>query len=561
MANVRIAMSKKGALIAIIVLVLLLGGGGGYLLWRVNQKDTVAPTDSDASGGTCSFSPMVYYLRDGTEKTCTSSPVPSPEKPLKPGGFSRCLYEGNTQCGDVECGSVCLKCPNAEEACRNIDNPAPLPQYTLTYTAEGGRITGTATQTVKKGQNGTPVTAVPDNTTTHEFEKWSDESITNPRTDVNVQKNISVKATFKKKTDPLTSFTLKYIAGTGGTLKYTSPESGKTDISQPEIVQRVMKGGDAKGITAVPDSGYEFVTWSDMRGVTGVVSPVRQDKNVQRDITATAEFRKQGTPGEKVTLTYKAGPGGTIEGTTTQTVNKGGGGTEVIAKALKDYKFDKWTESPTGLTSVVIGESIPPDRAKSRRVDMKVQGNVTITASFKISCGDGVCDDWETMSSCPGDCEGCGDGKCVPPESVATCPRDCIPTCGEGICSHGETPETCPEDCPATCGDGICSEGESPYSCPLDCPSVCGDGMCTGGEDGSNCPADCGASGSVPDTGLFDETENILIMGGILLVLGIGWTWLSTLPKKAYTSISKASSEYHTYVRESRRNKLERRIK
>lgn len=42
-------LSKKNKIIAIIIIFLVLGGTGGYLLWRVNQENTVAPTDSDAS--------------------------------------------------------------------------------------------------------------------------------------------------------------------------------------------------------------------------------------------------------------------------------------------------------------------------------------------------------------------------------------------------------------------------------------------------------------------------------------------------------------------------------
>ena len=39
---------KKTMIIVLLVLFILVGGGGGYLLWRVNQEETVAPTDSDA---------------------------------------------------------------------------------------------------------------------------------------------------------------------------------------------------------------------------------------------------------------------------------------------------------------------------------------------------------------------------------------------------------------------------------------------------------------------------------------------------------------------------------
>ncbi len=119
-------------------------------------------------------------------------------------------------------------------------------------------------------------------------------------------------------------------------------------------------------------------------------------------------------------------------------------------------------------------------------------------------------------------------------------------------------------EAPVTCGDGICSEGENPLNCPADCPSVCGDGICSSGENSQNCPVDCG-SGKVPDTAIFDDTKDTIIFGMAILLVGMAWTWISTLPKKAYNKISgditeaKLTREKNT--RESRRNRLERRIK
>lgn len=48
----------------------------------------------------------------------------------------------------------------------------------------------------------------------------------------------------------------------------------------------------------------------------------------------------------------------------------------------------------------------------------------------QAACGNGVCDDWESPSACPGDCPPvCGDGECTRPEEGAdTCPEDCA-TC------------------------------------------------------------------------------------------------------------------------------------
>ena len=67
--------------------------------------------------------------------------------------------------------------------------------YTLTYTAgPHGTISGTSPQTVNYGDNGSPVTAVPDSG--YSFVNWSDDSTQNPRTDMNVMMDISVTANF-----------------------------------------------------------------------------------------------------------------------------------------------------------------------------------------------------------------------------------------------------------------------------------------------------------------------------------------------------------------------------
>lgn len=49
MANMKFSGSRKTAVILLLILFLVVGGTGSYLLWRVNQQKTVAPTDSEAS--------------------------------------------------------------------------------------------------------------------------------------------------------------------------------------------------------------------------------------------------------------------------------------------------------------------------------------------------------------------------------------------------------------------------------------------------------------------------------------------------------------------------------
>jgi PKD repeat protein len=71
--------------------------------------------------------------------------------------------------------------------------------YTLEYQeGDGGMVSGTRLQTVDCGEDGTTVTAVPDED--YEFEDWSDGSTDNPRRDLNVMADITATAHFRRKT-------------------------------------------------------------------------------------------------------------------------------------------------------------------------------------------------------------------------------------------------------------------------------------------------------------------------------------------------------------------------
>ena len=120
--------------------------------------------------------------------------------------------------------------------------------YTLTYTAgANGSITGTSPQTIDQGADGSEVTAVADSG--YHFTGWSDGVLTATRTDLNVQADISVTASFA--VNPLPTYTLTYTAGDNGSITGTSP-------------QTVDQGADGSEVTAVPNEGYHFVNWSDL---------------------------------------------------------------------------------------------------------------------------------------------------------------------------------------------------------------------------------------------------------------------------------------------------------
>ncbi len=184
------------------------------------------------------------------------------------------------------------------------------------------------------------MTAVAD--TGYHFVKWSDDSTANPRTDTNVTANVDVTATFA-----IDTYTLTYNVGTGGHLTGVTP-------------QTVNHGADGTAVTAVADTGYHFVKWSD-----DVMTASRTDTNITDDLTVTAEFAH-----DTFTLDYAAGDNGHLTGAAHQTdVVYGTSGTAVTAVADAGYHFVKWSDDSTA----------------NPRTDTNVTANVDVTASFAIN--------------------------------------------------------------------------------------------------------------------------------------------------------------------------------
>jgi formylglycine-generating enzyme required for sulfatase activity len=211
----------------------------------------------------------------------------------------------------------------------------PTPEFTVNYTAgENGSITGTSPQIVDPGQSTAQVTAVPANG--FGFVEWSDGRTDNPRTDINVREDISVTAAFA------TAVTLNYVAGPNGTLEgdleqvvgsgasgttvsavpgdgfiFLNWSDGSTDNPRVDenatadltvtanfveaisleyfagpngtltgaTSQMVALSGSGTEVSAVPESGFVFVDWSD-----GRTDNPRIDSDVETDVSVTANF-------------------------------------------------------------------------------------------------------------------------------------------------------------------------------------------------------------------------------------------------------------------------------
>ena len=218
-------------------------------------------------------------------------------------------------------------------------------QYTLTYTAgNNGAVSGTAQQQVNHGESGSAVTAIPD--TGYNFVQWGDGSTANPRTDTNVTGNIAVTAVFSLPAQ----YVLHYTAGSCGTL-------------QGQAEQSVPGGNSGTAVTAVANTGWHFLQWSD----ASTTNP-RTDTNVQAHLSVTALFAP-----DQYTLNYASEANGCIWGPVAQNVNHGATGALVVALPNEGYRFDAWSDSWTNPAG---------PQANAFRKDANVTANVNVTAAF-----------------------------------------------------------------------------------------------------------------------------------------------------------------------------------
>jgi hypothetical protein len=494
-----LTITRKTRTILLIILAVLVVGGGGFLIWRVTREETVAPEEGEAADAKCDVG---YWLPYNDDYYCISG------KMIKGSQVSPGCYQGYY---DSDLGRNCWK---------KVSTPSPTPTYTLTYTAgSGGKISGTTTQKVKKGNSGSKVTAVPNSGYT--FSKWSDGKTSASRTDTNIRSNLSVTAQFTAQ-----KYTVTYN-GNGGTCTPTSREITHGQTSAKPTCSRT--GHTLTGFTKTSGS------CGSLDSTTGAVT------NVTCNLTIKATWEKK-----TYTVTYDAN-GGTCE-PTTRSVEYG-----------NDSEAPTCTRSGYYIASFSRTEGSGGNLNTETGVISNVSGDQTIQVTWSKSCGDGTCAEDENAQNCPADCSAnCGDGYCTHDETALSCPEDCEANCGDGYCTHDENAETCPDDCDEDCGDGLCTGDENAQNCPADCDSVCGDGYCTAGEDSENCPEDCGepvAQGdTVPETGIFDSVLGKISLGLSFIFLG-GLVSQYSRINYLFNSISE-KREFRKEIKRKRREKV-----
>lgn len=218
--------------------------------------------------------------------------------------------------------------------------------YTLAYDGGEGQIEGPAFQQVEKGGAGASVFAVAPSGMA--LLQWSDGIKTNPRRDVNVEKDVYVVAEYED------AYTVVY--GVEGEGVLVAEVNG---VRLDAVACAVVEGTEVHFV-AEPAEGYRVKSWE---GVSPA-SPEAVDAHltVNEDVNVKVYFEKQ-----LFRLAYSAAASeGRIEGESEQTVAYGEDGTTVSAVPNVGYHFVRWSDGV----------------ATASRAEQRVRGAVDVHAEF-----------------------------------------------------------------------------------------------------------------------------------------------------------------------------------
>jgi uncharacterized delta-60 repeat protein len=268
-------------------------------------------------------------------------------------GFSVLDVSG---CGIAELDGIYTTEPITADCIVTVEFTA---DFIVTYNAgPHGFIVGEAFQTAPPGGNVKPVEAVGD--TGYHFTQWDDGVLDNPRQDTYITQNIDVTALFEANLNevapnpglngtmwpdvtllvptgdnaqftiqPYPGFAIGEISGCAGTLQgnvfTTDTIVASCDVTVTFVAsnqmysldyqtdgngtidgvanQSVLTGADGSMVTAVPNIGFQFATWSD-----GMTDAQRQETHVVMDIAVTAIFVSD----QLISVTPSVSQGGSI---------------------------------------------------------------------------------------------------------------------------------------------------------------------------------------------------------------------------------------------------------
>jgi uncharacterized repeat protein (TIGR02543 family) len=235
--------------------------GQSFLGWNTNAAATTALTSYTVGTSPVTLyaiyvSGPVYFTVSFSGNTPTSgSPSSSSETQTSTGGSINLATVGSLEKTHYTFGGWSLTgtgpalsgatyTPSSNVTLLAIWVPA---NYTLTYIAgTGGTITGTATQTITYGSDGTAVTGAPN--TGYQFVNWSGGFTSNPRTDTNISANATYTANFQ-----LISYSITF------NFNYSGAPSNEIKT----LNHFVDALSNANKPTSPSRSGYAFSGWSE----------------------------------------------------------------------------------------------------------------------------------------------------------------------------------------------------------------------------------------------------------------------------------------------------------
>jgi uncharacterized delta-60 repeat protein len=255
-------------------------------------------------------------------------------------------------CSGELAGNVYTTAPIEASCSVEVTFTASAQTFTLTYSADPakGAVNGQSVfvaQNIIAGGAGPAVEAKPK--PGFFFVQWDDGSQENPRTDANVVGDMNVEALFALNGSLVVT---PVVAGNvGGTL-------------QPSLAQ-VVQPGDVVEFIIKPAPGFAVEAIEGCGGVRE--GNVFTTAPVEANCQVTVSF----TPSDEMfTLSYAAGPNGTIDGMAKVEQDVIAGGTGPMVTAIPDpgYFFVKWSDFPAALGA--------------KRVDENVVGDIAVTATF-----------------------------------------------------------------------------------------------------------------------------------------------------------------------------------
>ncbi|MDD5190039.1 MAG: hypothetical protein PHE50_03230 [Dehalococcoidales bacterium] len=209
--------------------------------------------------------------------------------------------------------------------------PDNVTYYLTTSTSSGGTVTTPGIGTFGPYNQGQNVGIVATSNTGYHFVNWTGNTgtianVNSANTYITMYGNYFVHANFAPN-----MYTLTYTSGAGGYISGATP-------------QTVEYGGSGTPVTAVPNTGYHFLQWSD-----GVMTTTRTDTNVTANLSVTAYFAAN-----TYTLTVSSGSGGTVTtpGVGTFGPYNSGSQVNIVASPNSGYQFVNWTGNTGTIANV-----------------------------------------------------------------------------------------------------------------------------------------------------------------------------------------------------------------